>query len=299
MTNSYFEFEAIWTHRYITIYDKISDELQKSVTQKVMDFLHDFEDNYSRFRENSLISQLSKNWYIKNPPIELLQMLYLAKKSEELSDGYFNILIANTLIKLWYGQNLSNVNTSKIPSLNSVASRNADEIILQNWRNLDLWWLGKGRAIDKISELIKGFWIKNFMVNGWWDIYINNSLTDETMVYFQDPQNMSLAIWHASINQWWFASSSPYHRNWSKNWQKYHHLIDPNTWNSSDSPLLWVYIYHKTKAVIADIASTIIYISEPEKIEKIAKSFEVEYLIILPNYQTIMSDNFPWILFTS
>lgn len=299
MTNSYFEFEAIWTHRYITIYDKISDELQKSVTKKVMDFLHDFEDKYSRFHEKSLISQLSKDWYIKNPPIELLQMLNLAKKSEELSDGYFNILIANTLIKLWYGQHISNLNTSKIPSLASVASRNNDEVSLQDWRNLDLWWLGKGRAIDKISELITSFWIANFMVNGWWDIYINNSLTDETMVYFQDPQNMRLAIWHASINQWWFASSSPYHRNWSKNWQKYHHLIDPNTWNSSDSPLLWVYIYHKSKAVIADIASTIIYISEPEKIEKIAKSFEVEYLIILPNYQTIMSDNFPWILYTS
>ena len=289
----YFEIQAMWTYRYISIYDNISDIVYESIMQNVIDFLDIFENNYSRFRENSIISILSKKWTIYDPSEELSQMLDLAKSAEKLSKWYFSIFVANVLSNLWYGRLSNNILNQKIPSINKTLKRNKNEISIKDWWNIDFGWFGKGQAIDKISQNIQKFGAKNFTVNGGGDIYTNNNLTEETMVYFQDPKNMDLAIWQSTVNYWWFASSSPFHRNWTQNLQTHHHLINPKTKKSSDWSLLAVYTYHKTKTVMADIASTVIYICKPHEINAFAKLFEVEYLLILPNYQTIMSDNFP------
>ena len=313
--NHYSQFESIWTHRYINIYDNISQESFNAIIDKIMVFLDDFQNKYSRFLDNSLVNILAKNWNLDNPPKELLEMIELSQKAEYISEWYFSILVANILIVLWYGQKFDTEDTksenttniyNQIPSIESVLQRNTQKISIKSWFRIDLWWIGKWRAIDHISGIIKSYWIISFMVNWWWDIYvtwsnIDNSLTlseEESLVYFQDPLQMDKAIWYATTNTWWFASSSTYHRNRYKSNKKYHHLIDPKSWTSSNSPLLWIYIYHPKNTVIADVASTVLYICPPDRLDKIAKKFWVEYLLILPEYQTIMSPWFPGKLFT-
>jgi len=55
-----FNFKAIGTSWQIDIYQDIDEKKETEIFSKIKDRIEIFESNYSRFRDNSIVTQISK-----------------------------------------------------------------------------------------------------------------------------------------------------------------------------------------------------------------------------------------------
>ena len=92
-----FNFEAIGTHFWIEIFDDISDE-ELQATQRRLELLCSlFNEQYSRFRPNSLISILNPERVLHNPSEECIEQLSYGKALYLRTNTTFNILTGHIL----------------------------------------------------------------------------------------------------------------------------------------------------------------------------------------------------------
>lgn len=286
-----FSYENLGTHRYITINDTISEEHKETLNSSIQSYLGSFERMYSRFRNDSIVAQLSNEWVVDNPSQELIDMLTFVLEIEEKSEWYFSILLADTLTSSWYGRHSVDHKALDIVPLNSIITIAPDKISLEPWYSLDFWWFGKWRAVDWVAAIVKDSGIQDAIINGGWDIRVLSNWTPIILI-LEDPIDHSKSIWEISLSQWWVAASSAQRRKRVHEWKNYHHLINPHTKESVQSPLIAVHTYARN-TLLADVASTILFVCPLEKIEPISKKLWVEYLLVFEDYSVIRSKGYP------
>ena len=287
-TNISLSYENLWTHWYITINDAVTDNQKEKINSSIQSYLESFERTYSRFRNDSIVVQLSNEWVVENSSQELIDMLTFVLDIEEKSEWYFSILLADTLTSSWYGKHIWDQKPLDVVSLKSILTISSDKITLSPWYSLDFWWFGKWRAVDAIARIVQEHWISNAIINWGWDIHV---MWEQTLV-LEDPMDHTKAIWEITLSQWWVAASSPNRRKRMHEWKSYHHLINPHTKQSVQSPLMAVHTYAKN-TLLADVASTILFVCPLEKIESIAQKLWVEYFLVFDDYSTIRSKWYP------
>jgi len=89
------------------------------------------------------------------------------------------------------------------------------------------------------------------------------------------------------------AASGGQKRRWrdKKTGQEHHHLIDPHTGESSNRHA-GVFTL-ADNALIADAASTILYLVPDDQIPRLASEMKVEYLIVNPDGHALHSPGYP------
>lgn len=90
-------YEKLGTHRYILFYQPVEQDFLQLLDEKIVQYLTRFEQEYSRFRADSLLTTLATHGYIEHPSQELIDMFQFAMEIEEKSNGYFSVLLADTL----------------------------------------------------------------------------------------------------------------------------------------------------------------------------------------------------------
>lgn len=243
--------EGIGTHWWLDILDEVSISNQLIIKNTIINEIKNFETQYSRFKKDSLISQLSSNKFIPEQGSELAEMLNFAEKVRVLTGGYFDISVGYILTNLGYG----------------------------NSNSIDLGGLGKGWLIDKLAKILKGYNLNNFTINGGGDIYTSG---DKRLFYLENPLNDSEYIGSIVIQNSSIAASSGNKRRWKNNQQNInHHLINPKN-KSSVSGISGVFTQAKS-ALYADVASTCLFVSPSQFLNQIIDFFEVEYLMVFPD----------------
>lgn len=286
--------EWIGTQRNIK-WQTENKNLSEFLQNQIPKLISEFNAKYSRFDKNSLISQINTNRELLNIDIETKDIITQVINYQNISDGYFDPFVWSDLEQLGYDNNYSFIQKTDQSEYISSIQKSSINLIWNNIyisgnQKIEFGWIGKWYLINKIKNIIELQWITNFVINGWWDIYIRDISGLFGKIGIQNPLDQSQIIWYANFSQWSIAASGWLYRTW---WKWLHHLIDPHTHLPVNDIRKSIHIYCEN-IVLADVASTTLSVTPLWIINQYAKVFGVEYMIVYEDMKADMSANFPF-----
>lgn len=217
------EIKALGTIWWIEIFTEISATKKQVVYNDLLLFISNFENKYSRFKSDSLITKLNTTGSLENPDQMTINLLHKGQELFTKTDGLFNILNGEILENRGYDADYSftikeTINT-KINALEDLVI-SPDLITLKSGR-VDLGGFGKGYLIDLITERLKSTHQLNyFLINGGGDMYTTSDNDTPIIIYLEHPTNPEIYIGTTTLLNQGFAASSPHKRQWVVNDKK-------------------------------------------------------------------------------
>ncbi|KND47677.1 MAG: thiamine biosynthesis lipoprotein [Parcubacteria bacterium C7867-006] len=287
-----FEFEAIGTHWQIDIQNNLSKEREVVLLQKINDRIVKFDLDYSRFREDSLVTKMSKESgeFELSEDADLMMMLY--KKMYDVTSGLVTPLIGQVLVDAGYDANysLSPKHLTKPKTWDEVIKWESPKLTLSEPVVLDFGAGGKGYLVDIVSEIIEGEGVQSYCVDAGGDMRQKNVTGEKLKVGLEHPDDSTMVIGTIDILNQSLCGSAGNRRKW----RNFHHVISPETL-SSPKDILAVWTLADT-TILADILTTGLFFVTPETL---AKHFDFQYLIIYSDYSMKKSVGFNAEIFTS
>lgn len=271
-----FTHETMGTVWNIQIVDILKEDFNK-ISKEIISYLDEFNIQYSRFRKDSLVTELSLRSGQMTVPHECVEMLSLYSRMSELTHGLFNPFIGHTLSDLGYDSEYSlKEKTSVRPTPNfSDAIEILDDktICIREPVLVDFGAIGKGFAVDAVSAMIldKGY---ASIVDGSGDM--KNTSDTELKIGLEDPEDMTKVIGSLKIHTGSIASSSGNRRFWKgRDGERRHHIIHPQTYESPKF-IRASWVKHASCAV-ADALATALFLVPPDMF---SESYDFEYILI-------------------
>ena len=275
---------ALGSPAEITIYHPNQKEAEDILSESHKKLVQ-LENLFSLYKENSQLSMLNKNGYVKNPHPDMLALINLSKKYAKMTDGAFDV----TVQPLWNLYNEAFIKTNKPP----LESEIEKTLSLVDWRSISvsknlinyekegmsstLNGIAQGYITDKISE------------------HLINSGINNTLVQLGEYRGIGD---HPDGRPWRLLLSNPEHTDSIGEIEftnaavatsaglgtpfdltgKHHHIFDPkNGYNANN--YLQVSVTSKTAAE-ADALATAFLILNRKASEKIARSLNVGFEIL-------------------
>lgn len=281
-----YTYKAIWTICSITIISE-NDNWLNNLINECYNKTIIFENELSRFKENSKLSLLNKSKKLEVSD-DFLSLIYKSREIYKLTNWYFNPLI--DVRKIWYSNSFEEKVFEKIDVDEDLSF---DEVknywnLLEIWEfmNLDFWSIAKWYLAEKISHYITDKWYKNNLVNMWWDIYASWT-------------NLDWNKWQIAIDSpfWWneieiveisnssISTSGTYLRNWEISWEKFHHIRNPFQ-DKQEDELVSVSIIHNNWYFTDAIATAVIAMWKQKAINFCEKN-HIKYLFVLKNKEIL------------
>ena len=231
--NQSHSFEALGTKWWIEVFDEIDDKTLEDAFGILERFAREFEDNYSRFKADSLISKLNRERILEAPSEEFRALLVFGKELYLRTNTHFNFLTGHIQEARGYDSQYSFIpkNTDEVRPGNPIT-----DLILNNERielihgNVDLGGCGKGYLIDEMTKLLQEqFSLRYFIINGGGDIYATSKNNEPIEIYLEHPTNPKHYIHRTTLFDQGFAASSPFKRVWKVGKQTYSHIVTDDT----------------------------------------------------------------------
>ena len=265
-----YEFDALGTRWWCEVINgAVDDALRLSIDDAVQQFVAD----YSRFDENSLLSQLCRDGYLNHPPAEMVAMLEFAREVFDTTDGVFNISVGGVLERAGYGHGVGGETNNALWSETVIS----DNIIrVPKGARLDFGGFGKGWLIDKLADLFRQHGVEQFIINGGGDLFVQSNTPVELSL--EHPLDATKQIGTTQVQRGGLAVSSTIKRQWQKNGATHHHIIDPSLGASSQSGVASVYAKAPT-VLIADTLATVLIVN-PSLKQKLERYFSAQVIIV-------------------
>lgn len=270
MSNTY-EFEAIGTRWWLERLD--GGEFDHRIVEAIQAYTAEFDRRYSRFRNDSLISRLARDGILRHVPTEMIEMLNFGSKLYVDTDGAFSLLVGNTLQRLGYG---SLAGSTAVTSEESGLSWSKRDVTAKKGTILDFGGFGKGWLIDEYAKILRKQRVKEFIVNGGGDLYIEAS--EPISIALEHPYDPTKKIGDIRIQKGALAASSTVKRSWKQGSTPYHHIIDPMTGRPAVSDVVATFVCAHT-ALVADSLATVCIV-RPEFRMKLEQEYNAETLLI-------------------
>ncbi len=286
------EFEAIGTLWNIDLYDLDNQDILK-ISNLIKARIELFDKTYSRFRPDSLISEMGKISGTYRLPEDAKEMIDLYRRMFDATSGKVTPLIGQVLVDAGYDANYSLTPKPKISPAklwSEVIEYNFPNITLKEPAVLDFGAIGKGYLIDIISNLLSQNGILNHVVEAGGDMISKSTNSTQIQVALEDPDNTENAIGIAEICNEALAGSATNRRKW----HGFHHIIDPEIVKSPNH-IKAVWVVAKT-TTLADALSTALFFTKAEKLKQL---FDFEYLILWQDKSASKSQGFKGNLFTN
>lgn len=296
MRQQNFEFEALGTHWRIDIEDINSEDIFSEILLAIQQCIAEFEQHYSRFREDSLITKMSQHAGTYTLPSDAKLLLDFYWQLYQLTNGAFTPFIGQTLTQAGYDAHYSfkPKPLTQLPTWEEVIEYDFPTIILKQAIQLDFGGLGKGYMIDLLAEILQKNNISNFTIDAGGDIFYRNTNNNLLQIGLEDPRNLEQVIGAAQITNQSLCGSSGNRRSWNQNNIKYHHIINPHTLESPQN-ILATWVVADTTLVADGMATCLFLVPSLQLVEH----FNFEYLIVYQDYSIQRSANFPAELYIS
>lgn len=284
-----FEFEAIGTRWQIDLPDQVSVEEEARLLRQIQDRIEKFDQTYSRFRPDSLVTKMSLQAGTYTLPADAKKLLDLYQQLYDLTSGAFTPLIGQVLVDAGYDTQYSlqeNGQLHQAEKWTDILEYTFPTLTLKKPALLDFGAAGKGYLVDLVGQILQENKIKQFCVDAGGDILYHSDQLLE--VGLEHPQNLNQVIGIAKIKNQSICGSAGNRRNWGK----FHHIIHPDTL-TSPSHILATWVVAE-KAILADGLATCLFFVPSQKL---IKDYNFEYLILDKNYQVEKSAAFPAELF--
>ena len=204
--------------------------------------LNEVDASLSPFNDTSVITHVNRNEDVVLDKL-FLDVFHLAQKINDDTDGAFDITVA-PLVNAWgFGfKNGVNPDEKVIDSLRQVVGFQKvrlenDKIVKADQRvMLDCSAIAKGYGVDVVANLLRGFGIKNFMVEIGGEVVTSGVNPDRLpwRIGVTKPTDDSLSINNElqtviNVTDKAMATSGNYRNFYYKGGRKYAHTIDPKT----------------------------------------------------------------------
>ena len=204
--------------------------------------LHEVDASLSPFNDTSVITHVNRNEDVALDKL-FLDVFRLAQKINDDTDGAFDITVA-PLVNAWgFGfKNGVNPDEKVIDSLRQVVGFQKvrlenDKIVKADSRvMLDCSAIAKGYGVDVVANLLRGFGVKNFMVEIGGEVVTSGVNPDRLpwRIGVTKPTDDSLSINNElqtviNVTDKAMATSGNYRNFYYKGGRKYAHTIDPKT----------------------------------------------------------------------
>jgi len=283
---------AMGTSLSIKVWGKLDDGEKENIKEKIESYTTWFDNTFSRFKEESLMSEISKGAGTYKVPRELVEMLEIYKTFEKTTSGAMNPFMGNTFEDLGYDKNYTLKKKEKInlpKKIDEVLEIIDNENIKLNEEVLiDIGALGKGFWVDKIKEMLEEKNIEKFLVNGSGDIYYKSS--DESIVVgLENPFDVTQAIGKINIKNQSICGSGINKRKWGTDLEEINHVVNARTGEIAKN-IVSTWVIADT-ATIADAICTALFFVKPDELKKgLASPFE--YLVVFADSTFAKSDGF-------
>lgn len=278
--NHRYSFEAIgtkWSIELLATKNNASlaiNAIRKSIEQ--------FDKNYSRFRSDSLITQISQSTGDYLMPADFSDLYYFYQKMYDVSNGLVTPLIGDALSAAGYDASYSFKPSpmTKAPAWEDVLSYNPPLLSVKTAVLLDFGAAGKGYLVDIVVSVCREKGIESFVIDAGGDIYCHE-VTEQ--IGLENPDNLSEVVGIVDVHNQAICASAGNKRKWAN----FNHILNPKTLSSPSAiKAVWTIA---DKAMLADGMSTCLFFVEPEAL---SKTFKFDYLLIKADNTTKQSKTF-------
>jgi FAD:protein FMN transferase len=221
---STYQFEAIGTHWAI----ETDVPLSSTETATIHTIIDSFDQTYSRFRPDSLVSRAraqAPGSFVFPADIVKLYNTYI--QLEQITHGAVNPLVGDTLERLGYDAQYSLRPTDLSPSapvsFAKTVTRSDTTLTYHQPVLLDIGAIGKGYLVDQVAEYVARHH-KQYIVDAGGDIAVSSTLP--YTIGLEHPTDLTKIIGSVDLQQQSICGSSPNRRHWGKG---LHHIIDGQT----------------------------------------------------------------------
>lgn len=267
-------WQALGTAWAVTIWDEVPSAQFQATTAALEAVSHTFDATYSRFKADSLVTQLSQTTGWVAVPRDMIAMLRLYAVLNAATGGKINPAIGFSLEDTGYDATYSlrpKPSLRKTPALADALTILSDtELELHEPVLLDFGALGKGYLIDLLYAELQTRGYRRFLVDGSGDIRHYSIEGVRLECGLEDPRNATKVIGSLPLATGALCASATNRRQWGM----YHHYLDPDT-SASPHTIAATFVTAPT-AALADGISSALFFVEPEQLE----AFSFEYLMI-------------------
>ena len=210
---------------------------------EIIDYFSLIERICSRFRKDSELSLINNQVGQEQPVSDLLlDILQAALLFYNETDGLFNPGILDALENQGYLESIEKVIEGTSVKRESKKTNfvpyilNAEKRTVTLHTRIDLGGIAKSWAVDKAAEMLDPFGYG--YVNAGGDIRIFGKLPRPLRIGVEDPFNPINNLTVIEVESGGVATSSTIKRRWEANGNWHHHLIDPQTGESSNGDIV-------------------------------------------------------------
>jgi thiamine biosynthesis lipoprotein len=164
-----------------------------------------------------------------------------------------------------------------------------NHITLQEWQQLDLWWIVKWYAVDRARDLLLSLWYTDFIVDAGGDIY-TAGLTDvkqKVVVGIDSPFVSGNLFATLQLQDKAIATSWTYKRKWTIDKESFHHIINPLT-STNTNEIISISLI-ADQCYLADAYATACIAMGLEKTLAFLKKQNIEGLIMCSDKKVYMT----------
>jgi FAD:protein FMN transferase len=279
-----FNFEAIGTKWQIDIYDILDSESEDKILSRILDRIEIFDKTYSRFREDSTVTQISESSGKYSLPDDSLELFNIYYDLYKLTNGLFTPLVGNMLSDAGYDSKYSLVQNNPLqaaPDWEDVMEYKNNELFIYKPTILDFGAGGKGYLIDLVSEVLEDNGVVRYCIDAGGDILQRN--LESIKIGLENPFDTNQIIGICELQNQSICGSAGTRRKWGD----FTHIINPKTMRSP-TDIVAVWVTAKT-TLIADCIATCLFFVSPEILINL---YDFEYVIVKDDKLVIKSTNF-------
>jgi thiamine biosynthesis lipoprotein len=286
---SLFSFDAIGTHWEIETYEPLSNMVQHQVLQRI----ETFDRTYSRFRYDSLVTQIAnETGGVYHFPDDAVALFDFYDKLYYLSDGAVDPLIGHCLEQMGYDKTYSLrpqpdymqlvCADSKLFDWTKDVERDGNTVITQRALVIDIGAAGKGYLVDLVSKILLTAGIRQFVIDAGGDIFHTGVF--HVSIGLEHPLESKMVIGEVSIKDASICASASNRRAWGG---RLHHIIDARTGIPASNVIATWAIAND--ALTADGLATVLFFADADTL---MKYFSFSYVRMFSDRTVEVSKNF-------
>lgn len=285
-------FQAIGTQWDIKVSDEINQSTWTELLGATQARIASFDQTYSRFRNDSLITRMSLAAGEYDLPADGYKMLDFYQRLYKATAGKVTPLIGQTMSDSGYDAvySFDQKTMQPPPPWQEVIKYTKTKLTISLPCLLDFGAAGKGYLVDILGESFDQVGLDDYSINAGGDILQRTSTGELLAVGLENPNDSTEAIGVAKLSNRSLCASAGSKRKWGN----FHHIIDPNSLLSPKEIIATWVIAEDT--MTADGLATALFFTAPEQL---AKHFSFSYAYLDKNMQLSRSKDFPATIFSA
>jgi thiamine biosynthesis lipoprotein len=291
MQTTSFTFEAIGTHWQIDIPQDTDSTNRTIILNEIIAVVENFDKTYSRFRADSLVTQMSQKKGLYLLPDNAKSLFKLYHELYQLTDHAFTPLIGQVLADAGYDAtySLKPKKLHKPPDWDEIIEYTHPNLLIKHTALLDFGAAGKGYLIDLVVNVLKKYKLDYFCVDAGGDMFYQTNGNEKLRVGLEHPDNPTQVIGVADIYNQSICASAGNRRRWGE----FHHIMDPQSL-ASPHTIKATWVIAET-GLLADGMATCLFFVQPKKL---LKRYRFSYALIYEDDSLELSKDFPAKMFT-